>query len=194
MKNRVYISFTGDINPGSAEALLNVAIQAANKGAQEIYYLFSSLGGSINSGFTLYNSLRALKIDIVMHNTGHVESVANIVFLAADKRIACPSATFMFHGVAHRFDKDEKADVKRIREILDSIEADEERMAQILAERTAISLDAAKALLVEQKVKNAVFAKTHHIVHAIDEASVPQGVPILQIAFTPPTRIETKPT
>jgi len=64
-----------------------------------LYFLFSSNGGSVNAGIALYNFLRALPVEIIMHNTGSIDSIATVIFLAADKRYAALHSTFLFHGV-----------------------------------------------------------------------------------------------
>ena len=71
----------------------------ANQGTKEIHLLFASTGGNVDAGISAYNVLRSLPIKLVTYN-GNVDSIATIIFLAGDERIAVPHATFMFHGVA----------------------------------------------------------------------------------------------
>ena len=72
---------------------------------KEICYLFSSHGGNVNAGFVMYNFIIALKnrVKITMHNTSCVESMANVVFLAADNRHASPNASFLIHNLDWTF-------------------------------------------------------------------------------------------
>ncbi len=36
---------------------------------------------------------------LITHNVGNVDSIGNVIFLAAEERYACSTSTFMFHGV-----------------------------------------------------------------------------------------------
>ena len=35
-----------------------------------------------------------------MHNTGTIDSIANVVFVGANERFSAPNASFLFHGVS----------------------------------------------------------------------------------------------
>ena len=51
------------------------------------------------NGLNIYNVLIGMPFELITHNVGNVDSIANAVFLAGTKRYACPHSTFMFHGV-----------------------------------------------------------------------------------------------
>jgi len=53
----------------------------------------------VRDGVTLYNFIRSLPVKTIMHNIGIIDSIANVVFLAANERYANPSSSFLFHGV-----------------------------------------------------------------------------------------------
>src|SRR5437660_794178 len=100
LPQRVYVSFSADINPTTTEGLLGVCAQLANNRVQEVYLLLSSPGGSVMHGMNAYNVLRGMPFKLITHNVGNVDSIGNVIFLAGQERYACDNATFMFHGVA----------------------------------------------------------------------------------------------
>ena len=97
-----YINFTGQIKEDIANKFMAAcAAVVATDHPDCLYFLFSSPGGDVNAGVAIYNYLRALPVArLVMHNIGSIDSVANVIFHAADERYAAPHSTFHFHGVA----------------------------------------------------------------------------------------------
>ncbi len=54
-----------------------VASEIINKQKPDVIYcLFSSHGGQVEAGITLYNFLRSLPVELVMHNTGSTDHIA----------------------------------------------------------------------------------------------------------------------
>ena len=98
----VYVNFTGQITQAVASKFMAACAEImARDNPSCLYFLFSSPGGDVNSGVAIYNYLRALPVSrMVMHNTGSIDSVANVIFHAADERLAAPHTTFHFHGVS----------------------------------------------------------------------------------------------
>lgn len=88
-KKVIYVNYCDWINEAKVKAIMAALADLINREKPDtIYSLFSSPGGQVESGVTLYNFLRALPVEIIMHNTGSIDSAANIVFLAADTRYA----------------------------------------------------------------------------------------------------------
>ena len=72
----------------------------------------------------------------------------------------------MFHGVG--FDRPAgRFEEKMLREMLDGIRADQERIASIIAERTDLPQNDAEELFREAQTKTAEFARQRGIVHDI---------------------------
>ncbi len=65
---------------------MNFLSDQINKGQKEFYFLISSPGGSVNDGIVLYNFIKALPAKIIMHNIGVIDSIATVIFLAANER------------------------------------------------------------------------------------------------------------
>jgi len=97
--------------------------------------MFSSTGGNLQAGFTMYELLRSLPVPVTMCNVGSVESIAVIVYLGASIRIAAPKSTFKLHGFSWTFN----SNVTQFNEVSDafaSLCADVKRYTDIFKERT----------------------------------------------------------
>jgi ATP-dependent protease ClpP protease subunit len=179
----VYVSFSAEINPNTTESLIAVVSNLINQRTQQIYLLLSTPGGSVIHGLNLYNFLRAVPCDLVMHNVGNVDSIGNAIFLAADTRYACPHSTFMFHGVGFDLPGKFRCEEKFLRERLNSILSDQNRVGQILQERTQITAKQTRALFLEAQTKDATFAVGSGIVHEIRDVQIPAGGPVISLVF-----------
>ncbi len=82
----IFINFSAEINPHTSEALMSFFAEQINNGENEFYIMLSSFGGSVKDGITLYNYIKALPAKVIMHNIGMVNSIANVIFLAAEDR------------------------------------------------------------------------------------------------------------
>src|SRR5450432_627230 len=92
-----YLGYTGPIDSkgvGRIAAALNTAVNTA---CDEAQLSFSSLGGYVSDGIYLYNHIRSLPLNVVIHNTGSVSSIAVAVFVAAHERYCSAHAMFMIH-------------------------------------------------------------------------------------------------
>lgn len=72
-----------------------------------------------------------------MYNTGSVESSANVVFQAADHRIAAPDSSFMFHSLQWTFSNEELQEPV-IRERLLTLAADRQKMSSVYLRHTKL--------------------------------------------------------
>lgn len=179
-----YINFHAAINQFTAQNLMAVLAQKLMTGTTDFYILLSTPGGEVASGLTIYNFLRALPVPITMHNIGNVDSIGNAIFLAADQRLACQHSTFMFHGVGIDV-KGIRIEEKNGREILNSILADQSRIADIIVQRTSINRSRARQLFREARTKDANAAQVAGIVQSIANASIPHGADTVSLVFGP---------
>ena len=180
----VYVSFTAEINPTTAQALIAQCATLANNGASTIYLLLSTPGGHVREGMAIYNILRALPVKLITHNVGNVDSIGNVAFLAGEERYACPNSTFMFHGVGQTLQGTFRLEEKDVKEKLDSIQADNARIASIIENRCTFD-DAAEVrnLFLESRTKDTDFAKSRGLIHDVREVQVPTGAPVFQLVF-----------
>jgi len=172
----VYVSFTAEIDPTTTEGLLGVMAEQANKGIAEVYLLLSMPGGQVPSGIALYSALRAMPFKLITHNIANVDSVGNAVFLAGEERYACAHATFMFHGVGFDIPGPTRLEEKNFREGLGAILNDQQRIGQIIQQRTSVPQAEVAQLFLQQQAKDATYARTHGIIHDIRDAQIPAGL------------------
>ena len=71
---RVYVVFTAEIVPQTVETLIQALSNLAQNRVPEVYLAFSTPGGSVMHGITLYNFLRGLPYRLIVHNLGTIRS------------------------------------------------------------------------------------------------------------------------
>jgi ATP-dependent Clp protease, protease subunit len=178
-----HVNFIAEIVPKTVESLMGVTSDLVNRGHSSIYLMLSSPGGSVAEGIALHNYLRSLPVHLTTHNIGSVNSIANIVFLAGERRLACNHTTFMFHGVSPQTQAPQSFERKVLRENLASVESDEKRIGGIVAERTKLSQSTIDTFFLEAKTLGAEEALNGGIVHEIGQASIPKGCPVFSLVF-----------
>src|SRR4029077_20773237 len=105
-------------------------------------------------GLNLYNVMRAMPYRITTHNVGNVDSIGNVIFLAGQERFACLHSTFMFHGVGMDIPGAARFEQKNLQEVLDSVLRDQERMGNILRERSNLNAGEVSDLFREARTKD----------------------------------------
>ena len=181
----VYLSFSAEINVKTVEQLLAFCADKVNNGFDEIHIGLSTPGGNVRDGINAYHVLRSLPVKIVMYNTGAVDSIGTAIFLAGEERYAGSATTFMFHGVG--FDIGQGVSIRleeqSLLDRLDTIIADNKKIAAIISSRTSIKTKEATSLFREQATKDAAYAHKNGLIHAVKDFSVPKGVQIFQMVF-----------
>jgi ATP-dependent Clp protease protease subunit len=178
-----FVSFSAEIVPKTIEALLATMANLVNQGFQEIHLLLSTPGGSVMHGITAYNVLRGLPITLITHNVANVDSIGTVLFLAGQRRYACPQATFMLHGVAFSVTSATNFFEKNLTERLASVRADQERIKAIYSDRAGINPNDAEQFFLGEVTINAADAVQRGIVHELREVRIPAGSPVLQLVF-----------
>lgn len=184
--DEIYLSFSGEIGPGTSQALISTLSDCCNQGVKRAYLMFSTPGGSVMHGMNLYNVMRALPIELTIHNVGNVDSIGNVVFLAGDKRYACAHSTFMFHGVGFDMDGRQRLEEKLLREHLETVHAEHKRIGAVIQERSKLDNSAVQELFLEQQTKDAIFAAKYGIVDEVRDVKIRPGAPIISLDSTGP--------
>jgi ATP-dependent protease ClpP protease subunit len=179
----IYINFHAPINANTSQILMNTLSDVIMKGEKEIYLLFSSIGGNTVDGITLFNFIRALPAKIAMHNIGAVDSIANVVFLAGEERLAVPNSSFLFHGVGFDITQPTRLEEKTLKERMVGIQRDTELIANIITQRTKLSIEQVKTLFLEAQTKKPEEARSVGIIHAIAEAKIKEGTHIISLVL-----------
>ena len=171
-----YIHFSRGINHPSVHEL-PLLMQELHKttGEEEFTILINSSGGQVAAGIDAYNLLRALPFKITMHNIGQVNSVANVIFLAANIRIATSVSTFLFHGVGQDFNEKIRFEERRAKELLESLRRDNHSLASIIAARSKLKATEVSDLFREQYVKDSKWALEKNFIQKIEDPKIPKG-------------------
>ena len=68
-------------------------------------------------------------------------------------------------------------------ERLDSIQADQRRLGEIISQRTRITIQEAEELFLEAKTRDPHFALDKGIIQEIRDVKIPEGSPLHQFVF-----------
>ena len=181
-KKVFYINYYDQIDMPRTNAIMSVCANViAKEKPDELYFLFASPGGEVNSGIVLYNYLCALPVEITMHNIGAVDSIGNVIFSAGKKRYAAPHSSFLFHGITMGFGKDARMSPTQLNEFRSSLESDQKKIAGILQSNSKLSKAEILRFFSEGESKDAEFAKEKGIINDIIKPAIPKDAPFITI-------------
>ena len=172
------VHFIGPINAGSACSIRNLCLQALQSGATELELHMSTEGGNMTAGFALYFFLKSLPVPLTTHNIGSVESVGVVIFLAGQKRYACPRTRFLVHPLHWGFGNMVAADHSRVSEWRDCLDFDAERYAAIFEETTREAGgggDIRSNLMASARLYDTTMALEAGIIHEMVQARLPEA-------------------
>lgn len=179
-----YVTFTAQIRPKEFDAFLKLLADAMRGGYTSVHLLMTTTGGYVNQGVALYEILKGLPINVVAHNIGAVESIGVPVFLAGHERYCTPNAIFGFHRVGIT-PSNLYVEAPGLRLRIDSMEADEQRSASMISERTDLSTADVLQLFSDGAPKGAEFALQHGFVNEIKGVSLPPGAELICFSDIP---------
>ena len=180
----VYINFFDGIDPLKVNRFIQFCTDVINQHQpSELYFLIASNGGDVDSGFVLYNYLISLqsKLAVTMHNTGTIDSIANVIFMSGQKRFAAPNAAFLFHGVAMNFTGPQSRTT--LKESLSRIIGMENRIGLTISQNSKLTEGELEILFRQGEGKDVNFALEKGIIHEIKSPSVPSGAVHLAMTF-----------
>ena len=170
------VHFIGPINHSSVCTIRNLCLQALQSGASEIELHLSTEGGNMTAGFALYFFLKSLPLPLITHNIGSVESIGVVIFLAGQKRYACPGTRFLVHPLHWGFGDLVAADHARVTEWRECLDFDAERYAAIFEEATRVGPAPSQIrshLFGNARIFDADQALAAGIIHAAVQARLP---------------------
>ncbi len=181
----IYINFFDGIDPTKVNKFIQFTVDAINQhNPTEIYYFISSNGGDVDSGFTLYNFLVSLqsKMTITMHNIGTIDSIANVIFIAGQKRYAAPNASFLYHGIVMNFNAGGYGRTI-LKENLSRLDGMETRMAETISKNSKLTTTELKEFFQQGEGKDIKFTLDKEVIHEVKIPSVPPGAIHLAMTF-----------
>jgi ATP-dependent protease ClpP protease subunit len=180
----VYINFFDGIDPVKVNRFIQFCTDVIRQHEPtELYFLIASNGGDVDSGFVLYNYLISLqsKLTVTMHNTGTIDSIANVIFMSGQRRYAASNAAFLFHGVAMNFNGPQSRTT--IKESLSRIIGMENRIAATISQHSKLTEDELEILFRQGEGRDVNFALEKEIIHEIKSPAVPSGAIHLAMTF-----------
>jgi Clp protease len=182
-------SFSEEITPESTEALMAKMTEHAYRGVERVELDVSSPGGEVASAMRVYEKLSlpsSRPFELVTRNVSKVASMGNLLFLAGDRRLATPEATFLLHQLAIQvgpvlLDTDallrtrarlEQAGAATPRLIdterrLSRLAREERQLASIIERQTGLRGPTLSTLVHDAQPFDAIFARGVGVVHAI---------------------------
>lgn len=137
----VYIKFSQTITKQNVDLLIkNISNIIFNNIIKNLYFLFSSHWWSVSAWIDLYNFLKAIPVNVIMHNTGSIDSIANIIFLAWNEKYACPNTSFLFHWVSFTIAGETTFNLNQIKELQSSLETDQKKIAWIISDNSKLKI------------------------------------------------------
>jgi ATP-dependent Clp protease protease subunit len=181
-KDIIYINYFDMIDMARVKAIMIVCSSLMKQFTpKELYFLFASPGGQIGAGIVLYHFLKAIPVQITMHNMGQVDSIANVIFMAGDKRLAAPHSSFHFHGAGMDTRPGQRFVLSNLKEIASQLEEDHNKIAGILQGNTKLSREEILDFFNEGAAKNAQFALDKGIISEIIVPQIPEGAELINI-------------
>jgi ATP-dependent Clp protease protease subunit len=92
------ITWVVPIDSGSVNQMTQLMSLQLKMGRKHFIFLISSQGGEVLAGLAAYNFLHGLNVDITTYNIGQVDSAANLIFCAGNRRYALPDSRFLLHS------------------------------------------------------------------------------------------------
>jgi ATP-dependent Clp protease protease subunit len=176
-----YLAFNGMLHRKSVEQLVLMCGDAAANGFSEITLCLSSLGGFLVDAYYAFNMLEALPVKLITVNTSTIQSAANMVYLCGDERHACPGSTFFFHQTAFDSVPGQRVTEAFAIERLKSIQLDDARSAQIIANKTAQTIESVRQWQNSDLLMSTDDAIANGLLHKVQPLVVPGDALFRQI-------------
>lgn len=179
-----YLSFVDGIDVDRVKYIQNTCANIVDQiKPKKLYFLISSNGGDVDAGIALYNFLKALPLQVIMHNIGSIDSIANVVFLAGKKRYASKHTSFLFHGVNFDIKQPVSLGLNQLEELADRAKISQDKIAGIVCENTKITKAQMTGLFKKGKTEGIKFALSKGIINSEKAAKVPPNAPFLSLNF-----------
>lgn len=178
----IYINFIAGVNEKTTSLLIYLLTEQLRAGTNSFRINISSPGGSVFQGISIYNFLKGLQdVSIHTHNLGQIDSVANVIFLAGQKRTASKATTFLFHPPVMNVLNAANFPIDLLEERLDSLKKDQQKLVEITAERINKNREDVMKMFSERKTLFSEEAKQLGLIDEIQDFVAAPGVPIFSI-------------
>jgi ATP-dependent Clp protease protease subunit len=173
----IYALFCGTIDTTAVQRVFGGLGAAMSNNIKHIHLLFQSTGGYVGDSVCLYNTFKALPIDLTLYNVGSIASGAVIAYLGAKKRKTSARATFMIHRTSN---SPQLANAARLQSVAESVILDDKRTESILREHINMPSEKWSALENELYFSGEEAVKIG-LAHEVAEFSPPPGTQIFNL-------------
>jgi ATP-dependent protease ClpP protease subunit len=132
----IYVTFAGAIDQHSLPRIFQNFAAATQAGASTMHLLFQSTGGTVGDGISLYNFFLEVPIELHIYNTGSVNSVAVLAYLAGKRRYVSRYGSFMVHKTY--YPAHPTANAARFQAVAETLAQEDARIEAILRAHTSI--------------------------------------------------------
>jgi len=175
-----YIVFTADVQTAQA-AKLRTAITDASNAGNDIYVFISSGGGNVFEGLSLASFIKALPVQVTMHNVGQIDSIASVIFASGAVRLSTQNSSFLFHGVSMHYEKKDFIEAQ-LEEQYRGVKRMRENIAATFAAYTGLSVADVDALMITgSTILTSDEALSKAIIHEIRDAAIPPNSHVIAI-------------
>ena len=175
----VYINYRAGVREDQVNELMHLITALHSHGFEEAHLMISSPGGSVIRGLEVHNFLRSIPIKITTYNTGSVDSIANIIYLAGERRYVNRNANFLMHGVTWHFPHG--AGEQQLEEALAAVRRDQRSIAETISNRTKLAREEIETMFRGDTILTPDDALKMGISHQIQDAVVPEDAQLFVI-------------
>ena len=165
----MWYTYIGAITPelvAGAIAWINGQLYSGNYIKLKLF--LSSNGGDVDSAIRLYDFLKACPLDLEIYGFGQIDSAANLVYLAGERRFAVKNCRFFLHEGSFTIGNPTSA-LKVHEETLRILKELLIRTSKIISSETGKDLAVVRNTLSQGKIFTTEEAKRFGIVHEIIE-------------------------
>lgn len=178
----IYINFVAEINEKTSAHLLFLLTDQLRSGVKKFHINIASNGGTVFHAVSIYNFISGLQgTEIHTHNLGQIDSSANLFFLTGHKRTASKASTFLLHPPQMNLAGNASLTIDFLKERVGSIEKDQIKMAEIIANKIGKTPDDVLAMFSARKTYSSTEALELGFIDSIEEYIGKPGVPMFSI-------------
>jgi ATP-dependent Clp protease, protease subunit len=175
----VYATFSGPIDQTTLPRFFqNFAVAVTGK-VEIVHLLFQSGGGGIPDGISLYNFFNSLPLALHLYNTGAVQSIAVVSYLAGRHRFVSAHANFMIHK--SHFATGDRGNAAKLGTLAQTLSVEDARIEGILRADTKILEEVWSRHALQDVYLTAQEAVEFGVADEIREFDIPLGSQVFNI-------------
>ncbi len=179
-----YAFLGGQLYSDASQVVARKIELLVDAGVTELHLGVNSTGGEVAEGIAIYRLLRGSHFDLIAYNIGSVHSISLLPYLAADRRFASETSSFLLHPAGTQ--TSEYITHQRALELAQQCRVDDDSIERLLQERTNLEGQDLRRRRFGTWTLDAAEAMTHGIAHEQREFDPPGGT---VIALYPPQRV-----